>query len=222
MFRLYRAMKRLVTHRISSSIIGQLPAHRIRRHLAKIKSTWSWPVVVTLALSLVYGAPCSALEFSADRITRIDERIEHTHVYYRDDMWRIEHDGTGPVHVTIVRKDRDLVWHLLPVLRRFKTMRFDLDYGIAVHPTLKGEISRERIGTQMLDGHATTLYEVSARAPDDTVARYYQWVATDINFSLKLAKKSGDWAVEYRHVKIGHMSDYYFQLPRTYAPLEED
>src|SRR5690349_23182167 len=50
-----------------------------------------------------------ALEFTADQITKIDGRTRKAFIYYRDQMWRIEHHSLGPVNVTIVRKDKQVV-----------------------------------------------------------------------------------------------------------------
>ena len=51
-----------------------------------------------------------ALEFTADQITKIDGRAHKAFIYYRDQMWRIEHHSLGPVNVTIVRKDKQVIW----------------------------------------------------------------------------------------------------------------
>ena len=50
---------------------------------------------------------------------------------------------------------------------------------------------------------------------------YYQWVATDIHFPMKLARKDGSWIVEYQHVKLRSVSDYLFNLPVSFQPLED-
>ena len=76
------------------------------------------------------------------------------------------------------------------------------------------------MGTETLDGHPTTLYEVHAQE-GTTIVDYYQWLATDIHFPLKLVRKDGSWSVEYRRVRMGHVSDFLFELPVNFQPLEE-
>jgi hypothetical protein len=161
-----------------------------------------------------------ALEFSADQITRIDGRVRKANLYYRDEMWRLEHQDVGPVNVTIVRKDKQVMWLLLSRIRHFKTMPYDPDQEPWVRERLPGEIAREVIGTEERDGHPTTLYQVTVQRGDRTEI-YYQWLATDIQFPLKLARKDGNWIVEYRHVKLRRLSDELFQLPVNFRPLEE-
>ena len=106
--------------------------------------------------------PAFALEFTADQITKIDGRTHKASIYYRDQMWRIEHHSLGPVNVTIVRKDKQLVWLLLSRMKHFKTLPYDPEQDLHVRPVLEGEIERQEIGTEVREGHPTTLYEVPA------------------------------------------------------------
>ena len=55
----------------------------------------------------------------------------------------------------------------------------------------------------------------------DEIDVYYQWFATDIQFPMQLTRKDGSWSVEYRHVKLRPVTDYLFQLPVNFQPLEE-
>jgi hypothetical protein len=166
------------------------------------------------------SVPAWALEFTADRITKIDGRTGKANIYYRDNMWRIEHHTMGPVNVSIVRKDKQVVWMLLSRMKRFKTLSYSAEQDLMVTEKLDGEVSREEIGQEVREGHPTVLYEVVTKHGDRTEV-YYQWLATDIHFPMKLAKKDGSWIVEYQHVKLRTVTDYLFQLPLNFQPLEE-
>jgi len=178
--------------------------------------------VVFLIAAVVLGAslPGWALEFTADRVTKIDGRTGKAVIYYRDDMWRIEHHSLGPVNVSIVRKDKQVVWLLLSRMKHFKTMPYSAEQDLMVTEKFDGEVSREEIGTETREGHPTVLYEVTTKRGERTEV-YYQWLATDIHFPMKLAKKDGSWIVEYQHVKLRSVSDYLFQLPVNFQPLED-
>jgi len=173
---------------------------------------------ITVAFGI--GAPAWALEFTADRVMKMDGRTAKSIVYYRDNMWRIEHHAMGPVNVSIVRKDKQVVWLLLSRMKHFKTVPYSSDQDLFVTERLEGEVSREEIGKETREGHPTILYEVTTKQGERTEV-YYQWVATDIHFPMKLAKKDGSWIVEYQHVKMRSVSDYLFQLPVNFQPLEE-
>ena len=173
-----------------------------------------------LALGICFSGAALALEFTADRITKIDGRTGKASIYYRDNMWRIEHHTMGPVNVSIVRKDKQVVWLLLSRMKHFKTVPYSADQDLMVTEKLEGEVSREEIGQESREGHPTILYEVVTKHGERTEV-YYQWLATDIHFPMKLAKKDGSWIVEYQHVKLRAVTDYLFQLPLNFQPLEE-
>ena len=151
----------------------------------------TWLLCFALATLTAAAVPPSAraLEFTADRVTHTDRGFHRARVFYHDGMWRLEHNERGPVGITIVRADLNEVWHLLPVTHHYKTVSYHRDYALHLTTTLDNEISREQIGVQILDGHPTVLYEVSTVGPGGGRESYYQWIATDINFPLKLAKK---------------------------------
>ena len=174
--------------------------------------------IMTVGLWMRHGA--FALEFSADQITKVDGRTHKAVIYYRDQMWRIEHHSLGPVNVTIVRKDKQVVWLLLSRMKHFKTLPYDAEQDLRITPVLEGEIHRQEIGSEVREGHPTTLYEVTTKQ-GERVEQYYQWVATDLHFPMKLARKDGSWIVEYQHVKMRPLSDYLFNLPVNFQPLEE-
>ncbi|ULA62765.1 MAG: conserved exported protein of unknown function [Nitrospira sp.] len=173
-----------------------------------------------VALGICFGGAAWALEFTADRITKIDGRTSKAVIYYRANMWRIEHHTMGPVNVSIVRKDKQVVWMLLSRMKRFKTVPYSADQDLWVTEKLDGEVSREEIGQETREGHPTILYEVVTKHGERTEV-YYQWLATDLHFPMKLAKKDGSWIVEYQHVKFRAVTDYLFQLPLNFQPLED-
>lgn len=177
-------------------------------------------ILLVLLLVLVVPGPAWAVEFSADQIMRVNGKTHVSNIFYRDDRWRLEHQAIGPVSVTIVRKDKQVMWMLLSRLKHYKEMPYNAEQDPKVQETLDGEISRNAIGTETLDGHPTTLFEVQVQTGGRT-EEYYQWLATDIRFPLKLMKKDGSWSVEYRRLRIGHVSDFLFQLPVNFQPLEE-
>ncbi|MCP9455779.1 MAG: hypothetical protein NNA18_06705 [Nitrospira sp.] len=179
---------------------------------------WLIFLACTSVLSVV--SPTHALEFTADQVIKINGKSRKANIYYRDTMWRIEHHTTGPVNVTIVRKDKQVVWLLLSRMKHFKAIPYSPEHDLRVSETLEGEVSREEIGKEVREGHPTILYEVTTKHGEQ-VDTYYQWVATDIHFPMKLAKKDGSWIMEYQHVKMRSVPDSLFKLPVNFQPLEE-
>lgn len=177
-------------------------------------------IICLICIPLFLARKGWALEFTADQVTKMNGRSQKATVYYRDTMWRIEHHTMGPVNVSIVRKDKQVVWLLLSRMKHFKTVPYSAEQDLRVSERLPGEVSREEIGMEMREGHPTVLYEVLTRQGEQ-VDIYYQWIATDIHFPMKLAKKDGSWIMEYQHVKIRSVPDSLFNLPLNFQPLED-
>lgn len=178
-------------------------------------------ILVAGTLWMSAGAGAWALEFVAERVTRIDGQSRREIIYYRDNMWRMEHNDPGPVNVMIVRKDKGLVWLLLSRVGMFKTVNYEEAHGQLVNEWLNGETARETLGMEQLDGHPTTVYQITVATGAGKTEVYYQWFATDLQFPLRLARKDDDWLVEYSHVHVTHVSDVMFRLPRSYRPIQE-
>jgi hypothetical protein len=169
---------------------------------------------------LISDVRAFALEFTADQIIKVNGKTQKANLYYREDRWRLEHHTLSPVNVTIVRKDKQIMWLLISRMRHFKTLPYDPEQDPKVRRELAGETFREEIGREIREGHPTVLYEVTVQRGDETEV-YYQWVATDIGFPMQLTRKDGNWSVEYRNVRFRSVTDYLFQLPINYRPLEE-
>ena len=179
-----------------------------------------WLTLLIPCSLLLPALQAHALEFTADQITKINGRSQKANVYYRDTMWRIEHHTMGPVNVSIVRKDKQVVWLLLSRMKHFKTVPYSAEQDLRVSETLPGELSREEIGTEVREGHPTVLYEVTTKQGEQGDV-YYQWIATYIHFPMKLAKKAGSLIMEYQHVKMRSVQDSLFNLPLNFQPLED-
>jgi len=108
--------------------------------------------VLCLPLAVI-TTPVQGVQFVADQVTQTGGHTHRGSLYYRDDMWRIEHNDPGSVEVTIVRKDKGLIWILLSRTRQFATLPFDGSSGVTLERSMVHEIGRETIGTEVLESH---------------------------------------------------------------------
>ncbi|HEY7532092.1 MAG TPA: hypothetical protein VH681_04810 [Nitrospiraceae bacterium] len=160
-------------------------------------------------------------DFIADQVTRVDGHVYRGNLFHREDMWRIEHNDPGSIEVTIVRKDKGLMWLLFGRMKRFATLPFDDATSASLEQTMLNEIQRELIGREELDGHPTTVSQVTVREGDRDVA-YYQWWAEDLHVPLRIARKDGAWIMSLKNVRLRSLSLRFFDLPLNYRPLESD
>jgi len=103
--------------------------------------------------------------------------------------------------------------------RQFATMPFDGSVASPLEQSMAHEIGRETIGTEVLDGHPTTVFQITAREGQREVI-YYQWWAEDLHLPLRIARKDGAWIVEYKNLKLRSLSPRLFEIPLTYRPIE--
>ncbi len=177
-------------------------------------------LLIALCTALaITTSPAHGIQFVADQITISDGHTHRGSLYHRDEMWRIEHNDPGSIEVTIVRRDKGIMWLLLGRTKQFATLPFDGSAGVTLERSLTHEIDRETIGTEVLDGHPTTLFQVTVREGEKSLV-YYQWWAEDLRLPLRIARKDGAWIVEYKNVKLRSLSPRLFDLPLNYRPIE--
>ena len=178
-------------------------------------------VVLPLTLGVfiaVMSAPAQGVQFIAEQVTQSGGHTHRGNVYHRDDMWRIEHNDPGSIEVTIGRKDKGVMWLLLGRTKQFATMPLDGSSGATFERSMAHEVGRETIGTEVLDGHPTTLFQITAHEGQEDVV-YYQWWAEDLQLPLRIARKDGAWIVDYKHVKLRSLSQRLFEIPLHYRPI---
>jgi hypothetical protein len=176
-------------------------------------------LAIALCCFGVWVSESSATDFTADRVVFKNGHQVRATLYCRTDMWRIEHNTSGPVDVTIVRKDKGLMWHLIARTKRFITLPFDPNSEPTCQHDLVSAQRRDLIGTETLQGRPTTLSEVTVRERDEDVT-YYEWRADDVHLPLRVARKDGAWLADYTNLRVTRLSAQLFELPLHYRPLE--
>jgi hypothetical protein len=167
------------------------------------------------ALALVVMADAAmALDFSAERIVKNGKTVVTAHVNAKDDRWRFEFtQPQGGASIIIVRMDRHSSWLILSKRRQYAEVPIAREHLLAVSETMEGELSRERVGDETLNGYPTELFEVTVAENGET-RQYYQWVTKVQRFPVKTVSKQGTWSEEFRHVIFTEQSSFLFELPR--------
>lgn len=155
-----------------------------------------------------------ALDFSAERIVKNGKSVVTAHVNAKDDRWRFEFtQPQGGASIIIVRMDRRSSWLILSKRRQYLEVPIAKDHQLAVSETMEGEVSRELVGDETLNGYPTELFEVTVAENGET-RQYYQWVTKVQRFPVKTVSKQGQWSEEFRHVVFTKQSSFLFELPR--------
>jgi outer membrane lipoprotein-sorting protein len=159
-----------------------------------------------------------AQEFSATMVSTSAGQKVTMNIYMKPNKFRTDTSVAGSS--TIVRKDLNKVWTIMTAQKAYMEMAgmTDAQPPLMVEEKVKGEVSRKKIGSETVNGHPSTKYEVTAKT-DDKVTQIHQWWATDIHFPVKTAAVDGSWSMEYRDIKIGSQPDSLFEVPAGYKKM---
>lgn len=155
-----------------------------------------------------------ALDFSAERIVKNGKSVVTAHVNAKDDRWRFEFtQPQGGASIIVVRMDLQSSWLILSKRRQYLEVPIARDHQLAVSETMKGELSRELVGEQTLNGYPTELFEVTV-SENGGERHYYQWVTKVQRFPVKTVSKEGNWSEEFQRLIFTKQSSFLFELPR--------
>ncbi len=184
--------------------------------LRSAKSVFMFVLVTSFISSAVYQA--DALEFSADRIVKHNKSVVKSHVNAKDDRWRFEFAiPQRGASVIIVRVDRGTAWLIFSKPRLYLEEPIAGEYRLEVSENMPGEISRELVGDEMLNGYPTELFEVTVAEAGET-RQYYRWVTKVQRFPMKTVSKQGEWSEEFRRLVFTEQSRFLFELPQRLDP----
>jgi hypothetical protein len=177
----------------------------------KLQWLLGWLAVFTL---VVMADAAAAFDFSAERILKNGKKVVTAHVNAKDDRWRFEYaQPQGGASIIIVRMDRSSSWLILSRRRQYIEMPIADDHRLTVSETMEGELSREFVGDQMLNGYPTELFEVTVTGNGET-RQFYRWVTKVQRFPVKTVSKQGSWSEEFRRLVFTEQSLFLFELPQ--------
>ena len=185
-----------------------------------------WLATAVAVFMLLWMMGCSkdetmapmAKEYSATMVSKSAGQTITTQIYMKPDKFRTDTKMAGTS--TIVRKDLNKAWTIMPSQKMYMEIQgmADAPSAQAVEDKVKGEVSRKKVGSETINGHPSTKYEVTAKSDGKTM-QIYQWWATDISFPVKTAAVDGSWSMEYKDIKIGDQPDSLFEIPSGYKKM---
>jgi len=160
--------------------------------------------------------------FSAWRVITAGAATMEGPYYYAPGKHRSEMTMEGQTFTAIIREDREVLWTLLPQQNMYMELTFDareLGSGGAFEGSDIVE-SRE-IGTEEVNGHRTTKYEVTVRDPGGQTATGTLWATAQmIPVRMDMVLEDGESVVvELRDIEVGPQPDSLFEVPAGYTRL---
>jgi len=176
-----------------------------------------WAGLAAGAVTLGIGSVAAALEFSAERQVKSQGKLQTAQINFKDDRWRLEFAAPeGRAMAAIYRADLRLVWFIHSRERQYLEVPMKPDDMVLVEERFQGEVSRDLIGTEELNGYPTELFEVMVSRGGEK-RQYYQWVTVVERFPIKIVRKNDDWSVEYRRLIFARQPGKYFEPPFAYS-----
>lgn len=179
--------------------------------------------VICLASILTIGMAqtAAALDFSAERIVRNGESVVTAHVNAKDDRWRFEFSQPQRgASVIIVRADLGTAWLIFSRRRQYVEEPMTREHRLTMSEKMEGEILREFVGDETLNGYPTELFEITVAGNGHT-HQYYRWVTKAERFPLKTVSKQGKWSEEFRRLIFTKQSPLLFELPQRLDPADQ-
>jgi outer membrane lipoprotein-sorting protein len=173
-------------------------------------------VIASILVSALFVTSGFALEFSSDMVMTSQGQVHTSKIYMKDQKSRTESEIQPSYN--IMRMDKNVMWMVMPDQKTYMEMKYDPSKAPKTGERLQGEASRKLIGSERIDGHPTQKYEITYAERGKT-DRMHQWVATDINFPVKMAAVDGSWTVEYKNIKMGTQPDTLFEVPSGYQKV---
>ncbi len=164
-------------------------------------------LIFTIAM-LTYA---SAADITADMITKEGKITSKGKIYVKNSNIRSE-KGNTPIY-NIVRGDKGVLWQINGAENTYVEAKLTPAVNLWTTEKIPGETSRKEVGAEKIENHPVKKYEVSVKNGKST-DKYYQWVATDLKFPVKIAKADGKWSLEYKNIKSASPADTLFNLPR--------
>ena len=164
--------------------------------------------------------PSPQVEYSADRVIESEMGTFNGKVFAAKDKERTEINMRGMQSVTILRRDKQLGWMLMPSRRMYTEM--DLARAqkqSAAAPV--NDVQIENVGTETIDGHAATKYKMLMK---DGSAGGFIWITSD-GIAIKmdmLSKENGKKSrvtMKLPNVTIGPQEAQLFELPSGYNAM---
>ena len=155
-----------------------------------------------------------AADFSADVFNTYQGQATQAKIFVQ--MEKIRMETPGIEEYTILRTDKRVIWIVIPEEKTYIEIQSSQPQGAGVK--MKGEVSRQFLSSETVNGYATNKYEVHY-LDKDTLHKAHQWIASDLNYPIKISALDGSWSTEYRNIRIGLQPDNLFEIPQGFDKI---
>lgn len=177
--------------------------------------------VILLITVLVSSVSGNAADFAADMIHKSSMGSFKGKMFLKGDNLRQEMNLRGEKQITIFRKDKSVVWILMPGQMMYMEMPAGSQKNMApVHTDELEKMGKKKyLGKEKVNGYMCSKYHYTFHDPSMGVATY--WISEKLSFPVKMEMDgpSGHMITEYKNIQEKSVSDSLFQIPSGYQKM---
>ncbi len=180
-------------------------------------------LLVVAVIGIFGGSPLGiASEFSADQILDNPEGKFTGKIYVKGNRQRQEFVKDGQRIVTILHREKGVIWNLMPEEKMYMEMPF-LEKGDMTVPQMEEELEKmaekKYLGKEKVSGYVCEKYQYIYH--DKSSGMLTQWVSKKLNYPIKLKHQGSNWHmyIELRNIKEQSLSDSLFEIPAAYEKM---
>jgi len=176
--------------------------------------------IIAIILFLSAGLT-QAAEFTAKVITRAGGKEVPGKVYVKGQKARHELKIAGQANIQILRPDKNLIWVVMPQQKAYMEMPLtqESQEKMFFNLTEKQKAKMKKVGTETVNNYACDKYETTMSHQGKS-AKFYVWIATELNVPIKMAAQDGSFSTECKDIKPGDVSDSLFDPPQGYSKMK--
>lgn len=179
-------------------------------------------ILVAVVLSFVLCSSSDAAEFCADVVQSTAQEVLKGRFFIKGDDFRQEINIKGEKQITIFRKDKGVVWILMPEDKMYMEMpRLARAKSVPHVDQLKIEEMAEKkyLGKEKVSGYACEKYRYIYH--DKSMGTMTQWFSKKLNFPVKIETSgpSGHMTTEYKNINEKRLSNSWFEIPQGYEKM---
>jgi len=172
-------------------------------------------VVPALSLSI------NAAEFSADMINSSPMGKIEGKIFFKEGNFRQEMMMGEQKQITIFRKDKGVVWVLMPAQMMYMEMQAGSRQNMApVDPDEIDKIGEKKyLGKEKVNGYMCSKYRYTLH--DKSSGTVIYWISDKLNFPVKMKADgtSGGMTMEYRNICEKTVPASLFKIPDGYQKM---
>jgi len=163
----------------------------------------------------------NAAEFSADMINTSPMGKIEGKMFFKKGNFRQEMMMGGQKQITIFRKDKNVVWVLMPAQMMYMEMQAGSQQNMApVDPDEIDKLAEKKyLGKENVNGYVCSKYRYSFHDKSSGTAIY--WISDKFNFPIKMQAQgtSGTMSMEYRNIQEKTVPASLFNIPGGFQKM---